>query len=127
MDQTSTTREAAREYIETLERRDWSAVAALLDEGVVYDMPQSRERIFGRERFMQFNQEYPGDWHLAPRRIVADERFAAVWVDARVGSDLMTACVWLELSDDGLISHITDFWPEPSEPPAGREHLVERY
>jgi hypothetical protein len=28
---------------------------------------------------------------------------------------------------DGLISHISDFWPVPYDPPAGREHLTERY
>lgn len=27
----------------------------------------------------------------------------------------------------GRISAITDFWPEPYEPPAGREHLAEPY
>ena len=25
------------------------------------------------------------------------------------------------------ITRITDFWPEPYEPPSGREHLVERW
>lgn len=25
------------------------------------------------------------------------------------------------------ITSITDFWPEPYEPPAGRDHLTERY
>jgi len=34
----------------------------------------------------------------------------------------------LEARDwDGLITRVTDFWPEPYEPPPGREHLVERY
>jgi hypothetical protein len=28
---------------------------------------------------------------------------------------------------DGLITGVTDFWPEPYEPPPGREHLVERW
>ena len=28
---------------------------------------------------------------------------------------------------DGLITRVTDFWPEPYEPPPGREHLVERW
>jgi hypothetical protein len=27
----------------------------------------------------------------------------------------------------GLITRVTDFWPEPYEPPPGREHLVERW
>ena len=29
--------------------------------------------------------------------------------------------------EHGWIAAITDFWPEPYEPPAGREYLVERY
>jgi hypothetical protein len=28
---------------------------------------------------------------------------------------------------EGRIVKITDFWPEPYEPPPGREHLVERW
>ena len=27
----------------------------------------------------------------------------------------------------GLIVRVTDFWPEPYEPPPGREHLTERW
>jgi len=127
MDQTARTREVAHAYVESLERRDWAALAALLGEDVVYDMPQTRERISGRERYVRFNQDYPGDWHLTARRVVADDRYAALWIDVRVGDDELAACAWLDLSDDGLISRITDYWPEPYEPPAGREHLVERY
>lgn len=39
----------------------------------------------------------------------------------------MTGCVWFSFGDDGVITSVTDFWPEPYEPPTGREHLVERY
>jgi hypothetical protein len=28
---------------------------------------------------------------------------------------------------DRLVAAVTDFWPEPYEPPPGREHLVERW
>jgi hypothetical protein len=28
---------------------------------------------------------------------------------------------------DGLITQVTDFWPEPYEPPPGRENLTERW
>lgn len=121
------TRRTAQAYIDSLERRDWTAVTALLAEDVTYEMPQSRERISGRERYLTFNREYPGDWHLSPRRILADGLYAAIWVDARVGDEPQTACVWLEFTEDGLIHRITDYWPEPFEPLPGREHLVERY
>jgi hypothetical protein len=62
-----------------------------------------------------------------PRRVVADGHHVALWLDVRVGDEEQEACVWLEISDHGLVSTITDYWPEPYDPPAGREHLVERW
>ena len=57
-------RELAERFIASLEARDWAAWAGLLHPAVVYEIPQSRERIRGRDRYLRFNQEYPGDWHL---------------------------------------------------------------
>ncbi|WIM99854.1 nuclear transport factor 2 family protein [Actinoplanes oblitus] len=127
MDDTSETRRVATDYVDSLERRDWERFATLLAEDVVYEMPQTRERIRGRAGYLRFNVEYPGDWHLTTRRVVADGRFAALWLDVRVGAETMDACVWLDLDEHGLVRRITDFWPEAYEPPAGREHLVERW
>ncbi|GAA3442392.1 nuclear transport factor 2 family protein [Planomonospora venezuelensis] len=127
MDETARSRRAVQAYVDNAERRDWDGFGSLLAEDVVYEMPQTRERIRGRSAFLRFNMEYPGDWHLQVRRIVADGRHAAAWIDARVGAEHQDACVWFELSDQGLISRVTDYWPEPYEPPSGREHLVERW
>ncbi|GLY15493.1 nuclear transport factor 2 family protein [Kineosporia rhizophila] len=121
------TRRIAVAYVESCEQRDWAAFEALLAEDVVYEMPQTRERISGRERFVRFNREYPGEWHLSVRRVVAEGLNAVVWMAVSVGSEQVDACVWLDLSESGRISRITDFWPEAYEPPAGREHLVERW
>ena len=33
---------------------------------------------------------------------------------------------FFDVGGDGLITRITDFWPEPYEPPGNRAHLVER-
>ncbi|MFE0530984.1 nuclear transport factor 2 family protein [Micromonospora parva] len=127
VDDTSTARRAAHAYVDLLERRDWSGLAALLTDDVVYEMPQTRERIRGKDAFLRFNTEYPGDWQLRPRRVIADGRLAALWLDVRVGVEQQDACVWLEMSEHGLISKIIDYWPEPYDPPPGREHLVERW
>ncbi|NES31264.1 nuclear transport factor 2 family protein [Micromonospora terminaliae] len=127
MDDTTRTRRAAHDYVDRLEHRDWSGLAGLLTDDVVYEMPQTRERIRGRDRFLRFNIDYPGDWHLRMRRVVADDRTAALWLDVRVAAEQQDACVWLEVSEGGLISRIVDYWPEPYEPPPGREHLVERW
>lgn len=118
--------EMAARFIDTLERRDWDAWAALLHDEVVYEMPQSRERITGRKKYLQFNQEYPGDWHLTPRTIIADEERAVVWFSWTVGGEGADAMAFFEIAD-ATITSVTDFWPEPFEPRPGREHLVERY
>lgn len=121
------TRITAQAYFDSLEARDWMALTELLAADVVYEMPQTRERITGRDKFLRFNQEYPGDWHLVVHRLVAEGRRAAAWVDARVGEEHQDACIWLDLDEAGQVVRVVDFWPETYEPPAGREHLVERY
>jgi hypothetical protein len=39
----------------------------------------------------------------------------------------MEACVWLDISEEGLITRVTDYWPEPYDPPADRGLPVERW
>ena len=119
-------RELAERFIATLEARDWDAWAGLLHPAVVYEIPQSRERIRGRDRYLRFNQEYPGDWHLRPKVTVADERHGVVWFEWLLDGRTDDAMVFFEFAD-GRITRVTDFWPEPYEPPPGREHLVERW
>jgi ketosteroid isomerase-like protein len=119
---------AVERFIDSLERRDWEAWVALLDPDVVYELPQSRERIRGRERYLQFNQEFPGDWHLELKVAIADDRNGVAWFWWRVGAqEPGEAMAFFEFGDEGLITAVTDFWPEPYDPPSGREHLVERW
>jgi hypothetical protein len=118
-------RERAERFIATLEARDWAAWAALLHPEVLYEIPQSRELIRGRDRYLRFNQEYPGDWHLRPKVTIADDDHAVVWFEWELDGSTADAMVFFAFTG-GLISRVTDFWPEPYEPPPGREHLVER-
>ncbi|MFH8402045.1 nuclear transport factor 2 family protein [Streptomyces anulatus] len=133
---TAALRGAVEAYWTAAEARDWSAFGATLAEGVVYDLPQTRERILGKERYLRFNQEYPGDWHVRVERIVADAegRQAAARTGFTVTGDQpgqqpeeLDAIHFFTFDEEGLITGVTDFWPESYEPPAGREHLVERY
>ncbi|WP_326579655.1 nuclear transport factor 2 family protein [Streptomyces sp. NBC_00481] len=109
------------------EGRDWAAFAETLAEDVVYELPQTRERIRGRERYVEFNREYPGDWHARIERIVAEPGQVVSRVHVTVGLEEMYAISFFTGDEDGRIATVTDFWPESYEPPAGREHLVERY
>lgn len=117
--------EVARCFIETLERREWEAWCELLHADVVYELPQSREVIRGRETYLRFNQDYPGEWHLNMRRVIADGRSAAVLVDWTLGDDAGQAIVLLDVDADDLIVHVTDFWPEPMQPAPGRATFIQ--
>jgi hypothetical protein len=74
VDDTAETRQIAIVYVDSLEQRNWPRLTTLLAEDVLYEMPQTRERIRGRSAFLQFNMEYPGDWRL---RCVAWPQIAA--------------------------------------------------
>ena len=66
------TRDLAERFVASLEARDWDGWVATMQPDVVYEVPQTRERIRGRDRYLQFNREFPGDWHLSPAVTVAD-------------------------------------------------------
>jgi SnoaL-like domain len=114
-------------YWAAAEARDWAAFAALLADDVRYVLPQTRERIQGRDAYVRFNVEYPGDWHARVERIVGEGRHAASWTRFEVGDDELPGLCFFDLDDQGLITEITDFWPELYDPPPGREHLAERH
>ena len=109
-----------------LEAREWTAFAALLAPDVVYEIPQTRERIRGRDSYVRFNAEFPGDWHLEPQVVLADEHHGSLLFGWTLDEESSLAVAFFELADR-LITKITDFWPEPYDPPSGREHLVERW
>ncbi|MFC0628095.1 nuclear transport factor 2 family protein [Kribbella deserti] len=125
MSETEQTRAVVRAYLDHMVARNWEAFAATLADDVEYEIPQSRERISGRENYVRFNAEYPGDWVLKVTRLLVDGNTAAATFNFQVGGEYMVGIGFLELTN-GLISRVTDFWPEPYEPPTGREHLVQR-
>ncbi|MFI7059708.1 nuclear transport factor 2 family protein [Kribbella sp. NPDC050124] len=125
MSETERTRGVAQQYFETMRDRDWDAFGQVLAKDVVYELPQTRELISGREKYLAFNREYPGDWQLTLTRLLVDGQSAAGSMNFTVGDQELVGVVFLEVRD-GLVARVTDFWPEPYEPPAGREHLVER-
>ncbi|MER5337528.1 nuclear transport factor 2 family protein [Micromonospora sp. NPDC002717] len=114
-------------YWAALEARDWDTFGGLLADDVVYHLPQTRERIVGRESFVRFNREYPDGWHLAVTRAVASGRHAATWITCAYEGAELPATSFFDFDDAGLVREVTEFWPEAYEPPPGREHLAERY
>ena len=121
-------RDVVAAYWAAAEARDWAAFGVLLAEDVVYEGPQTRERVRGRDAYLRFNAEgFPGDWHLEVQRIVGGGRRAASWIQMSEGGEHYPGLCFFDLDSDGRIVRISDFWPTPYELPASRAHLVERY
>ncbi len=57
-------------FWKAMSARDWAGFGALLAPGVVYELPQTRERVRGRDAYVRFNAQYPGEWDLACVRAV---------------------------------------------------------
>jgi hypothetical protein len=120
--------EVVAAYWVAAEARDWEAFGDLCADDVVYRGPQTKEQVRGREAYIRFNAEgFAYEWHLAVQRIVGEGLHAASWVEFTTAQGTMVGLCFFDLDEDGLISRITDFWPEPYELPASRAHLVERY
>ena len=119
-------RDLVAAFAERLEARDWGGLRELLHPDVVYEIPQTRERIRGRDRYVTFNAEYPGAWHITPKVVVGDDRNGALLFRWTSDDEDLLAVAFFEVGG-GRITKVTDFWPEPYEPPPGREHLVERW
>lgn len=121
------TKQLIERFFAALESRDWSGFADVLHPEVVYEIPQSRERILGRDSYVQFNREYPGDWHLTPTVILVDGAEGVGRFQWRVGDGPIEEAFVFFGVVDGRLARVTDFWPEPYDPPPGREHLTQRW
>jgi len=106
--------------------RDWVAFAALLSPELVYEVPQTRERVRGREAYVDFFRTWPGNWRADIQKILVEPGGGVTMIDFVVDGEHMTGISFFELTD-GVISRITDYWPSPYEPPPRACAWIERY
>ncbi|MBB3082743.1 nuclear transport factor 2 family protein [Geodermatophilus sabuli] len=91
----------------------------------VMEMPQSGERIRGRDAMRAMQEAFPTPPSIRLRRVVGAGR---VWVVEGVndyGDDVWHVVLTLELDDDGRIVRDTRYYARPSEAPAWRAEWVE--
>ena len=120
--------EVVAAYWAAAQARNWDAFGALLADDVIYRGPQAREQVRGRDAYLRFNAEgFSYKWHIEVQRIVGEGQHAASWIEITVPDGVDTGLCFFELTDEGKVALITDFWPQPYELPASCAHLVERY
>ena len=121
-------KEVVAAYWAAADARDWETFGSLVAGDMLYEAPQTRERVRGRAAYLRFNADgFPGDWHIEVDRITGGERDAASLIRFSDADGTQSGVCFFELGADGLITRITDFWPDPYEPPANRAGLTERY
>ena len=96
-------------------------------EDYVMEMPQSAERIRGREKMRLFQEDYPAPPTIQLRRVVVRE---GLWVIEGVNDygegQLFTVVLIIELKD-GKMWRDTRYYAKPFEAPEWRAQLVERF
>src|SRR6202035_4610838 len=96
-------------FASRLERRDWGAFSDLLATDVIYEIPQTRERIRGRDRYVTFNAEFPGDWHIDPQVALGDDHNGSLLFRWTLDGESSLAIAFFEVGG-GKITKIIDFW-----------------
>ena len=122
----NTHKKIIEKYWKAANDRDWVIFESLLHEDIVYEIPQTRERIRGRAAFSEFNATYPGDWTLKIVRLVVDESQAVSQIVFRVNDEEQSGISFFEFKN-GLIHRIVEFWPTPYDPPVRQSNSIEQY
>ena len=106
--------------------RAWPRFAELLSPELVYEVPQTRERIRGSEGYLDFFRTWPGEWRADVVNLIADEHQAVTVINFVTPTEQMTGITFFEVAA-GRIARVTDHWPSPYEPPPRASRHVERY
>jgi hypothetical protein len=97
----------------------------LRHEDYVMEMPQSGERIRGRQKMREFQEAYPNPPSIQLRRVlVRDELWVAELV-SDYGEQVYDVALIIELRD-GKMWRDTRYYAEPFEAPEWRAQWIER-
>ena len=97
----------------------------LRHEDYVMEMPQSGERIRGREKMREFQEAYPNPPTMQLRRVIARKGLWVVEIVSDYGGRIYHPVLIIELRE-GKMFRDTRYYSEPFEAPEWRAQWVER-
>lgn len=109
----------------TANAADWEAFATLLSADLVYEVPQTREQVRGRDDFVEFFRTWPGPWRAELVQTLVDGPSAVTVIDFVTPDERMRGISFFTLTE-GTIRHITEYWPADYEPPQRASPVVKR-
>jgi len=110
------TRSLILQHWQLANERRWAEFGLLLHSDLRYEVPQTREYIESGAGYLEMFRTWPGHWRANIRHLVCEESKAICIIDFVVDDETMTGISVFALSGE-VISSVTDFWPEPYEPP----------
>lgn len=113
---TASTRDLIVRHWQLANHRRWEAFAELLHQDLVYEVPQTREYIESGEGYLDMFRTWPGDWVAEIQDLVCEPHKAVCIINFKVGPERMTGISVFGVAQ-GQICSVTDYWPDPYEPP----------
>jgi ketosteroid isomerase-like protein len=115
-----------RKFWQLMATNDFASVSSVLSANFVMEWPQSKERIRGPANFARMNSEYPTDgrWQFKINRLVAQENHVVTQVSVSDGKQTGEPISFFTV-EQGKITQLVEYWPEPFSPQANRSNLVE--
>lgn len=121
-----TSKEIIEKFWQSVNDRNWDLFLSLVDNEVVYSLPQTREKVKGKLELKEFNENYSGQWTLETIRVVAEENQGSSQILFKDNNEIQTGITFFEIRN-GKIFKIEEFWPEPYDPPKRNSSSVIRY
>lgn len=110
------TRAIILRHWELANARRWKEFQQLLHTDLRYEVPQTREYVESGAGYLEMFSTWPGAWEARIQHLVCEPCKAICVIEFVVNSETMTGISIFELSAD-LITRVTDYWPDPYEPP----------
>lgn len=120
------TRELILQHWHYANHRNWQAFSALLSPQLYYEVPQTREYVESGIGYTEMFRTWPGEWKVTIVNLICENDKAVCVIDFAVDEVKMTGISIFEIHQ-GLIVKVTDYWPEPYEPPQRQTPYLKRY
>ena len=112
----TSTRDIIESHWKTANARDWPTFGALLHPELRYEVPQTREYIDSAVGYLDLFRTWPGMWLAHIRELVCEGDRATCRFDFRCDGETVPGISFFRV-EDGRIREVTDYWPEPYDPP----------
>ena len=121
----TTTRAVIEQHWAFANHRDWGNFELLLAPDLRYEVPQTCEYIESGAGYLDMFRTWPGEWHAMIKTLVCEETKAVCIIDFVVGTEEAVGVSIFEVIA-GKILAVTDYWPEPYEPPPRQSDHMRR-